>query len=95
MPTTTIRIEHSLKERVAAAAERAGKTSHAFIIDAIAQTVEQAEAEDALHRVADERWAKLLASGNAVPWDEAAKSYLIARGQGKKPVKPAAQPLQR
>ena len=43
MSTTTIRIEEDFKARVAAAAELAGKTSHAFILDAIAQHVEQVE----------------------------------------------------
>ena len=39
MSTTTIRIEDDLKTRVAAAAEQMGKTAHAFILDALAQTV--------------------------------------------------------
>jgi predicted transcriptional regulator len=42
MTTTTIRLEDDLKARVAAAAEKAGKTAHAFILEAISQTVEQA-----------------------------------------------------
>ena len=37
MSTTTIRLEDDLKARVAAAAERAGVTAHAFILDAIEQ----------------------------------------------------------
>lgn len=37
--STTIRMEDELKARVAAVAERAGKTAHAFILDAIYQTV--------------------------------------------------------
>jgi predicted transcriptional regulator len=88
MPTTTIRIEPDLKARVAAAAERAGKTTHAFIVDAIAQTVEQAELEDELHRIADERWTSVLASGQTVSWDKA-KVWLEARSQGKRARKPA------
>ena len=90
MTTTTIRIDPSLKERVAAAAQRTGKTAHAFIIDAVAQTVEQIEAEDELHRLVDQRWAKLLESGNSVPWNEA-REYLIARTRGEAPAKPAAR----
>ena len=39
--TTTIRIDDELKSRVAVAAEIAGKTIHAFILDAISETVEQ------------------------------------------------------
>ena len=94
MSTTTIRIEDDLKARVAAAAERAGKTAHAFILDAIAQTVAQAELDDDFHRVADERWAKVLATGKTVPWGEA-KAYLEARSRGERQRKPVARKLRR
>jgi predicted transcriptional regulator len=90
MTTTTIRIEEDLKARVAAAAERAGKTAHAFMLDAIAQTVEQAELDEAFHRVADERWAEILATGKTVTWDDA-KAWLEARSRGERPRKPAAR----
>ena len=43
MSTTTIRLEDDLKARINAAAAQAGKTAHAFILEAIAQTVEQVE----------------------------------------------------
>ena len=56
MSTTTIRIDEELKERVAAAAEKAGKTAHAFMLDAIQHGVHQAELDDDFHRVADARW---------------------------------------
>ena len=90
MTTTTIRIDDTLKARVAAAAERAGKTAHAFILDAIAQTVEQVEFDDAFHRVADERWATVLATGKTVPWEDA-KTWLEARSRGERPRRPAAR----
>ncbi len=92
--TTTIRIEAALKARLAAAARRTGKSAHAFIVDAIEQTVERAEQEDELHRIADERWVKLLATGTSVSWD-AAQAYVRARGRGKRPRKPAARKLAR
>ena len=94
MPTTTIRIEEDLKGRVTAAAERAGKSAHAFILDAIAQTVEQVELDEEFHRVADERWAKVLVTGKTVPWDDA-KAYLEARARGERPRKPMARKLGR
>ena len=90
MSTTTIRIEDDLKARVAAAAERAGTTAHAFILDAIEQTVEQAEQEEEFHRIADQRWASLLDSGKTVPWEEA-KAYVTARARGERPRKPSAR----
>lgn len=90
MPTTTIRIEDDLKARVGAAAKRAGTTAHAYIVDAIARTVEQAELDDEFHRVADSRWARLLRSGESVAWADA-KAYLEARALGQIPRKPAAR----
>ncbi|WP_349741144.1 ribbon-helix-helix protein, CopG family [Roseateles cavernae] len=94
MSTTTIRIEDELKARVAAAAERAGKTSHAFIVDAIAQTVEQAEQDDRFHRIADQRWEEILATGKTVAWDEA-RAYLAAKASGQPARKPTARKLGR
>lgn len=94
MSTTTIRIDRELKARVAAAAQRTGKTAHSFILDAIARTLEEVELEDEFHRIADERWAKMRATGKTVPW-EAAKSYLRARAQGDGPRRPTARKLGR
>lgn len=92
MSTTTIRIEDDLKARVAAAAQQAGKTAHAFILDAISQTVEQVELDNAFNTLADQRWANIQASGKAVPWD-AAKAYLAARANGQPARKPTARKL--
>jgi predicted transcriptional regulator len=94
MSTTTIRLEDELKARVAAAAERAGTTAHAFMLEAIAHTVEEAELEEEFHHLADERWAKVLETGKTVPWDEA-KAYLEAKARGQHPRKPTARKLKR
>ena len=94
MSTTTIRIEEQLKERLAAAAQLSGKTPHAFILDAIAQTVEQIEIDAQFDRLADERWAEVLSSGKTVPWD-AARAYLEARARGDKARRPAARTMTR
>jgi len=92
MTTTTIRLEDDLKARVAVAAEREGKTAHAFILDAIAQTVEQAELDEEFQRVAEERWTKVLDTGKTVPWDDA-KAYLKARALGEQARKPTPRKL--
>lgn len=84
----TIRINDSLKARLGTAAAHAGKTPHAFILDAITQSVEQSEADAEFHRIADERWAAFLASGKSVAWDDA-KTWLVARSNGHRPPKPA------
>ena len=90
MPTTTIRLEDDLKARVAAAAKRAGKTAHAFILDAVAQTVVQAELDEEFDRLADARWAKILATGATANWDDA-KIWIEARSRGERPRQPTAR----
>jgi len=92
MPTTTIRLEDDLKTRVAAAAEREGKRAHAFILEANVQTVEQAELDEAFHRVAEERWTQVLNTGKTVAWDDV-KAYVKARARGERACRPAARKL--
>ena len=90
MSTTTIRLEDELKSRLNAAAAQAGKTAHAFILDAVAQKVEQVEQDNAFHALADERWLRIRTGGKTVAWDDA-KAYLAARASGERPRKPAAK----
>jgi predicted transcriptional regulator len=94
MSTTTIRIDDELKSRVAAAADLAGKTAHAFILEAISQKVEQVEIDTAFNRLADERWAKVLATGKTVSWADA-KAHLEARSRGSKAGKPPTRIVNR
>ena len=90
MSTTTIRIEEDLKARLAVAAEKMGKSAHAFIVDALADRVEQVELDAAFHAMADERWANIRTTGKTVAWDDA-KDYLAARASGEKARKPVAR----
>lgn len=90
MATTTIRLDGDLKARLAKVAARTGVTAHAFILEAIAASVSAAEEEEAFRRVADRRWARVLATGKTVPWDEA-KAWLEARAKGLHPRRPAAR----
>jgi predicted transcriptional regulator len=90
MSTTTIRLDDELKARVAAAAERVGKTTHGFIVDAIAGETERSELEAQLQRVADERWTRFLKAGKSIPWGEG-RAYLEALAQGDRPGRPTAR----
>jgi predicted transcriptional regulator len=92
MSTTTIRIEDDLKARIATASEHAGKSAHAFIVEAISQKVEQIEAEEELHQLAQKRWAKVLQTGKSIAWDDA-KEYLVARAAGRPVVRPSARKM--
>jgi hypothetical protein len=52
--------------------------------------VEQVEIDTEFDRLADARWAQVLASGQTVPWDEA-KTWLEARARGEKAARPIAR----
>ena len=94
MSTTTIRLPEELKARVAAAAKRAGTTSHSFILEAIAEKAEQEERRGEFHDTAERRYAEIVASGKTIPWTEV-RRYLEDRLAGKKARHPAAKKLAR
>ena len=94
MATTTIRLPENLKERVARAAERAGTTSHALILDAIAERVDEEERRNDFRDTAERRYAEIVASGKTIPWNEM-RIYLEDRLAGKKTTRPAPRKLAR
>lgn len=94
MPTTTIRLSEELKARVARAAKRAGMTSHAFILDAIVQRVDQEERRNDFLDAAERRYAAIVATGKTIPWDEV-RTYLENRLAGKKAARPTPRKLAR
>ena len=94
MSTTTIRLPEDLKARVVAAAERAGTTSHSFILDAIAEKADQEERRGNFNDVAEKRYADIIASGKTIPWSEM-RGYLEDRLAGKAAKRPLARKLAR
>lgn len=94
MSTTTIRLPDELKARVAAAAERAGITSHSFILQAVAEKVSQEERRADFDQVAEQRYAQIVASGKTIPWNEM-RRYLEDRLAGKPVTRPIAKKLAR
>ena len=65
MSTTTIRLPDDLKARIAAAAKRAGTTTHSFILEAIAEKADEAERRSDFNDNADRRYAQIVATGKA------------------------------
>lgn len=90
MATTTIRLEESLKSRIAAAAERSGQTAHAFMLAAIEQVVAQAEEDAAFQDLAGTRWGRIAAGGGTIGWEQA-RAWLEARARGETPPTPPAR----
>jgi predicted transcriptional regulator len=90
MSTTTIRLSKELKDRVARAAERAGTTSHGFILEAIAEKAELEERKATFIETAEERYAGIVTSGKTIAWSEM-RQYLERRISGS----PARRPKPR
>lgn len=80
--TTAIRLPEDLKARIASAAERAGKTTHSFILEALAEKVELEEQHANFDAEANARLAKIVESGKTIPWTEM-RHYLEVRLAGK------------
>jgi predicted transcriptional regulator len=87
--STTIRLPADLKARVATAAARAGKTSHRFILEAIAEKAEQEERRSDFDELAEKRFAEIVETGKTIPWSEMRK-YLKDRMVGKAARRPTA-----
>jgi predicted transcriptional regulator len=68
MSTMTIRWPEELKARVASADERAGTTTHSFILDAFAEKAEREELRACFDEEADVRFAKIVTSGRTIAW---------------------------
>ena len=94
MSTTTIRLPKDLKTRVAAAAERAGKTAHGFILEAIAEKTDREAQNTDFLDTAEKRYASIVTSGRTIPWTKM-RAYLEDRMAGKRPPRPAARKLAR
>lgn len=94
MSTTTIRLPEDLKSRVSDAAKRAGVTAHSFIIEAIVEKTAREELRADFDAQAEERYARIAASGKTIPWQEM-RSYLEDRVAGKAVIRPVARKLGR
>ena len=78
MSTTTLRIDQSLRERIARLAHALNQTPHNFMLEALAQKADEAEWRLGMQMEAQQRDAALQAGEPAVEWHEM-KSYLRAR----------------
>ena len=89
MSTTTIRLPVELKTRIANAAQRAGVSSHNFILQALAERIEQEERRADFEVLAETRYARILTDGETIPWQEM-RSYLQQRASGIQASRPRA-----
>lgn len=68
--------------------------AHNSILEAIAEKADEAERSSDFHAAAEQRYAGIVASGAAIPWNEM-RAYLAKRLAGKKPRRPTSKKLAR
>ena len=92
MPTVSVKLADVIKARIDDAASNRGITAHAFMVEAIEQSVQQDERHRSFVEDAMKARAAMVRSGKVYDGDEVA-AYLRARLAGKPAVRPAARKL--
>jgi predicted transcriptional regulator len=90
--TTTLKLPEPLKARITPLAEAAGKTAHAWMVDALEAQVALAEMREAFIAEAEAAAAEIDAGGPLYAAEDV-RAYMLARAAGKKPRKP--KPIRR
>lgn len=89
MPTTTLKLPGELKERIASAADAAGKSPHAFMVEALAAQTALAERRRAFVEAAHAAEQEVAQYGLVYDADEVF-SYLQDKIKGKRTKRPKA-----
>lgn len=84
---TTIKLPDELKQRIAPLAEAAGKTAHAWMIEALERQAAMAEARETFLRDAEASAAE-IDGGGALYAAEDVAAYLLSRAAGKAAARP-------
>lgn len=92
MSTTTVRLPEDLKARLDRLAAADGKSTHAFMVDALARAADQRERQQAFDAQVQQRWEDVQRTSLVVAHEDM-KAYALALAAGKKPRRPKARPL--
>jgi predicted transcriptional regulator len=84
---TTIKLPDDLKQRIAPLAEAAGKSAHAWMVEALERQAAMAEAREAFLRDAEASAAEVDAGGALYAAEDVA-AYLLSRAAGKSTARP-------
>ena len=76
--TTTLRLDDTLRQRIARVAQAMDQTPHNFMLEALAQKADEAEWKLAMQHDAQQRDTALQAGEPGVEWHEM-RAYLTAR----------------
>lgn len=92
MSTTTIRLPEALKARIDKLASSAGKSTHAFMVEALAQSTDLMERQLAFDTEVNKRRARLRRTREAYSLDDV-RDYAQALAAGQHPPRPKAHKL--
>lgn len=85
---TTVKLPESLRARIAPLAEAAGKSVHAWMVDALAAEADRSEARASFVARAVEAWNEVAEGGPT--WDASAVfEHVRRRARGEKSRRPA------
>jgi predicted transcriptional regulator len=84
---TTIKLPEDLKQRIAPLAEAAGKTAHAWMVEALERQAAMAEAREVFLQDAEASAAEIDAGG-ALYAEEDVAAYLLSCAAGKAAARP-------
>lgn len=87
MGTTTIRLSDDLKGRIERLAAASGKSTHAFMVDALSESAALMERQQAFDADVEKRWRKYQRTGEHFLHDDVV-AYAKALAAGKKPALP-------
>jgi predicted transcriptional regulator len=87
--TTTLKLSDDLKARIAPLAQAAGKTTHAWMVDALEAQAALAEMREAFIAQAEASAAEVDASGRLYAAEDV-HAYIVARGRGNAARRPSA-----
>jgi len=87
MSTTTLRLPDELRARLARLAEAQGTTSHALMVEMLAESAQQREARAAFEAEAERRWRKMVRTGEYLELDDL-RGYAQALARGEQATAP-------
>ena len=89
MSTTSLKLPADIKQRIADVALLEGKTSHAFMVEALEHAADQAQERHAFEQRASAALAQVRKTGKVLAHEDV-KRYITELVQGKKPKRPIA-----
>jgi predicted transcriptional regulator len=92
MSTTTIRLPDELRARVESVAAASGSSTHAFMVQAIAEGTERAERRQDFHAEAERRLQHMQETGEYLTHEDV-RAYALALARGESPADPTPRTM--